>query len=275
MDRRRRDLLATKGGPVVTVLLTGAFIAFYCCVFFEEADPSNAFDGLKVSGSACALATVLLASVCHHVDPGTPEPDPRDLGPAEGREEDRVRTRTLADGQTWKQKFCRECQLWRPHRCGHCHWCRRCVLRLDHHCLFVGTCIGERNMRFFAAFLLCAGAAFLHGLVATTRCLRSSTCWSTHERLDRWVGPRISPYVHKLYVIDGVMCLAMGSCILTTTGVVYVVTMLGDVDLHSCRSLRGAFAELRKLRQCAGLRTFLCGPVARKLPVRRAAAALP
>lgn len=75
-------------------------------------------------------------------------------------EEQRVRWRGKGNGR-WLQKWCRECQLWRPKHCGHCEFCGHCTLRLDHHCIFIGTCIGERNVRFFALFLLSCGAGIL------------------------------------------------------------------------------------------------------------------
>jgi len=214
---------------------------------------------------------VLAALLCHVVDPGTPRQDPRDPGPAEGSDDGRIRARTLADGRAWEQKFCRECRLWRPHRCGHCRYCRRCVLRLDHHCVFVGTCVGERNMRFFAAFLLCAGAAFLHGVVGATRCMGSAACWSTHDALDSVLGPTVGYCVHQLYVFYGISCLAMGGCALTTAGLVYVAVMLADVDLHRRGGWRGAVAELRKLWACPGLRIYCRGPVARRVPLSQRA----
>uniref|UniRef100_A0A7S2HGE9 Palmitoyltransferase n=1 Tax=Alexandrium andersonii TaxID=327968 RepID=A0A7S2HGE9_9DINO len=269
--RRRKEFFATRGGPAVTALLTAALVSFYCLIFFEGAEPSNAFDGLRSSGTVCGLATVLLAAACHLVDPGAPRADLGDLAPAEGDEAGRVRTRTLDNGMTWTQKFCRDCRVWRPHRCGHCHWCHRCVLRLDHHCLFVGTCIGEGNMRFFAAFLLCAGAAFFHGLVAVSRCMYVATCWSTHHRLDRWVGPTLGALIHKFYVLDGIVSLAVGALVLTTAGIVYVATMIGDVDLHNCRSLVGIKTELQKLPTCSGLRTYCCSPILLRGQARRRA----
>ncbi|ROT34882.1 DHHC zinc finger domain-containing protein [Sodiomyces alkalinus F11] len=54
---------------------------------------------------------------------------------------------------------CRTCGFLKPPRSKHCSICKRCVARLDHHCIFINGCVGYGNHRWFVLLLL--STAFL------------------------------------------------------------------------------------------------------------------
>jgi hypothetical protein len=49
-------------------------------------------------------------------------------------------------------RFCDRCQVWQPPDGVHCPECNVCVAGYDHHCVWMGTCIGKRNYRQFVLF---------------------------------------------------------------------------------------------------------------------------
>ncbi|VDP44904.1 unnamed protein product [Soboliphyme baturini] len=50
-------------------------------------------------------------------------------------------------------RICEKCLLIKPDRAHHCSVCGLCVLKMDHHCPWVNTCVHYRNYKFFLLFL--------------------------------------------------------------------------------------------------------------------------
>mmetsp|Transcript_16751 Transcript_16751/g.34530 ORF Transcript_16751/g.34530 Transcript_16751/m.34530 type:complete len:233 (-) Transcript_16751:2080-2778(-) len=66
---------------------------------------------------------------------------------------------------------CKFCRMVKPERVYHCRVCGSCVLAMDHHCVFIGNCVGKRNLKFFFLFLLYTSLASFMSLILFGRCL--------------------------------------------------------------------------------------------------------
>merc|ERR1712150_111104 len=178
-----------------------------------------------------------------------------------------------------EQKWCRDCKLWRPHRCGHCHTCQRCVLRLDHHCGYMGNCIGERNGLFFVAFLFCAGVGIALVVALGVLYMTELGCWRDSAVWTQTWQP-ITIVIIFCCCPPWPLCILGQSLALTGWGARFTLVMLADTDTKSGAGLPSDDSRqssscphgMRNLAACAGARTYCLGPIALKAFVHSPAA---
>ena len=81
--------------------------------------------------------------------------------------------KSLTDSAEEGPALCEWCSgMPRPPRTRHCHFCKRCVLRYDHHCFWVYNCVGGGNHREFFVLLTMIMVAL---------------AWGNHLVLDSYV----------------------------------------------------------------------------------------
>jgi palmitoyltransferase ZDHHC9/14/18 len=75
-----------------------------------------------------------------------------------------------------KIKYCQTCDLYRPPRAIHCGICNCCIERLDHHCPWLGTCIGKRNYKYFLVFIWLVTLLVIQSITICSFHIASSRC---------------------------------------------------------------------------------------------------
>ncbi|CAM6097998.1 unnamed protein product [Calypogeia fissa] len=83
--------------------------------------------------------------------------------------------------------FCDYCKWPKPRRAHHCRTCDTCVLDMDHHCPFIGNCVGANNHRHFILFLLYTvlSSVYVFGMALYTG-LRIWPSVITSNRMDNF-----------------------------------------------------------------------------------------
>ncbi|KAI9118816.1 hypothetical protein K1719_010261 [Acacia pycnantha] len=145
--------------PVMAVISLMAFV-YYITVFILIDDwvGSQSSPGMLNASFFTVLASFCLFSflVCVLTDPG--QVPSSYLPDVEGREN----TNHANGKDSLEHKRCDKCFTYKPPRTHHCRVCRRCILKMDHHCMWINNCVGYWNYKAFFLLTLYATIASIH-----------------------------------------------------------------------------------------------------------------
>ncbi|CAM8939859.1 unnamed protein product [Rhodiola kirilowii] len=203
--------------PLTILLIVAPLIVFIVFVGRKLMDHFNHWGVAIVVAPVvftCWILCVLLLTSSR--DPGIiprnkrpPEPEgfQRSVESLPGQTPRLPRTKDLiVNGTIVKVKYCDTCMMYRTPRSSHCSICDNCVERFDHHCPWVGQCIGVRNYRFFYMFvtsatLLCV-YVFSFCWVYITRIMESEdiTIWKAMSKTPASIALIVYTFIATWFV---------------------------------------------------------------------------
>ncbi|XP_078428383.1 DHHC-type zinc finger family protein isoform X2 [Wolffia australiana] len=97
-------------------------------------------------------------------------------------------------------RYCQKCCHYKPPRAHHCRVCKRCILKMDHHCIWINNCVGHGNYKIFFVFVLHAVITCMYSLKGIIR-----SCWWAVPRTIRMIicGLLLFPLTLALLVLLG------------------------------------------------------------------------
>ncbi|XP_075398624.1 palmitoyltransferase ZDHHC23 isoform X1 [Tenrec ecaudatus] len=167
-------------------------------VFLHEVVPKGRVGPTRLAVLTCGLLLILLALYRAKKNPGylrNPEGGDRSLSKSQtealdrkgqektqafsaadvagsvsnrtGKDEPKDTSKMTAGSAAKVKDWCAQCQLVRPARAWHCRLCGVCVRRMDHHCVWINSCVGESNHQAFILALLIFLLTSVYGITLT------------------------------------------------------------------------------------------------------------
>ena len=121
-------------------------------------------------------------------------------------------------------KICLTCNIARPFRSTHCSDCDNCTLRFDHHCPWIGGCVGKRNYIYFFIFLILLNIKNVYLLIFSIIHISKTYINTTNEekKMKSWIARKLLSVIPSLFTI-----IFIGATMLFTTGlIIYHINLI-------------------------------------------------
>ena len=137
---------------------------------------------------------------------------------------------------TGAPRFCKKCHVSKPDRTHHCSTCKRCVIKMDHHCPWLSTCLGLRNYKAFVLFLI-------YTSLFCWVCFANTAWWMWKELFEQsgYMEEAASVNIILLSVIAGIIGL--------------VLTAFTGWHIYLCMNGQTTIEKLEKTRYLSGVRS--------------------
>ncbi|XP_063529916.1 probable palmitoyltransferase ZDHHC24 [Cydia strobilella] len=100
-----------------------------------------------------------------------------------------IKGKMLDSKQTHDWSFCSVCECLRPPRAWHCNICNICILKRDHHCTYLTSCVGYFNYRYFILLTLYIFIAMVYAFYYNLKFLATFISWNHGLAIIRFIFP--------------------------------------------------------------------------------------
>lgn len=189
----------------------------------------------------CSVAA--LAVISHFnamtTDPGAVPPDA--IPPESNEEDENSETNSLLERRpNHHKRLCRRCNSYKPPRAHHCSICKRCIIKMDHHCPWVNNCVGIGNHKFFLLFIFYTFISCMFSLVllvwkfcscyVATGYMNAGTtaCIDDPKQLIALIGLLVEAILFGLFT----SCMMVDQWDVVTTNLTHIDRLKGDPYLQ-------------------------------------------
>ena len=154
--------------------------------------------------------------------------------------------------------FCSSCLVRRPIRSKHCSVCDKCVARFDHHCPWVGNCIGEKNHTYFIFYLLLTSALTLTSVLGCYSYLSGACPYSDHDTITSSVklAATCAPWVLFIMLMSLFHCVWVSCLAVCQVYQVLVLAMTTNERMNAPRYRHFQTGRNKLINSCSNFQPF-------------------